>query len=206
MRWQLFEAIGNLRFKLWTDFSALRRTVSDTYWFSLLSHIFFAVILLSQTLFGIFPVSGLRHGDSSQLSFKYKSILFIYTLLVQCGIVLMFTTSIYKQLNSRIEYTKVGTSCKFNKHAKLIYLMIRFHLSFAVKFIFFFLNFLVYFNFTMVARKWPKFVSHWENAERQLTELRVIQLQDIRVKRRIKKIFIGTMFLAFSKYTFLLPV
>lgn len=59
-------------------------------------------------MFGIFPVGGLRHRDSTRLSFKVKSFCFIYSMLVQCGIALMFTTSIYKQLNSRIEYTKVG--------------------------------------------------------------------------------------------------
>lgn len=59
-------------------------------------------------IFGIFPVTGLRHRDSSRLSFKLRSFAFIYSLLVQCGMAIMFSTSIYKQLNSRIEYTKVG--------------------------------------------------------------------------------------------------
>ncbi|CRK99526.1 CLUMA_CG012845, isoform A [Clunio marinus] len=66
------------------------------------------VLLLSQAMFGIFPICGLRHLNSAQLSFKYRSFSFIYSMLIQCGIVLMFTTSIYKQLNSRIEYSKAG--------------------------------------------------------------------------------------------------
>lgn len=70
--------------------------------------------------------------------------------------------------------------------------------SLAVKFVFFFLNFLVYFNFTMVARKWPQYVSHWENAERKLMELQVMQHQDVRLRRRVKTIFVFIMFLAFS--------
>lgn len=69
----------------------------------------------------------------------------------------------------------------------------------AVKFVFFFLNFLVYFNFTMVARKWPQYVSHWENAERKLMELQVMQHQDVRLKRQVRTIFIFIMFLAFSE-------
>lgn len=72
--------------------------------------------------------------------------------------------------------------------------------SLAVKFVFFFLNFLVYFNFTMVARKWPQYVSHWENAERKLMELQVMQHQDVRLRRRVKTIFVLIMFLAFSNF------
>lgn len=76
--------------------------------FRLLSFILFKVILIPQMCFGIFPVDGLRHRSSSRLSFNLKSFCFIYSTLVQCGIVLMFTTSIFKQLNSRIEYSKIG--------------------------------------------------------------------------------------------------
>lgn len=72
---------------------------------------FFSVekdILASQLVFGIFPVSGLRQNNSSELSFNLKSIQFISCALVQCGIAVMFSTSIFNQLNSQIEYTKVG--------------------------------------------------------------------------------------------------
>lgn len=67
-----------------------------------------------------------------------------------------------------------------------------------VKFIFFFLNFLVYFNFTLVARGWPKFVHRWESTERKLMELRVMQHQDIKLNRRIRTAFVVIMVLAFS--------
>jgi hypothetical protein len=77
-----------------------------------------------------------------------------------------------------------------------------FFIRFTVKLVFFFLNFLVYFNFTLVARKWPEYVTHWENAERKLLELQVMQHQDVKVNRRIKKIFVFIMFLAFSKFAF----
>lgn len=73
--------------------------------------------------------------------------------------------------------------------------------SSAVKFIFFFLNFLVYVNFTIVAKKWPQYVNHWENAERKLMELQVMQYQDGKMKERIKRIVVIIMFLAFSDYT-----
>lgn len=59
-------------------------------------------------IFGIFPVSGLRQKNSTKLSFNVKSIQFISCFLVQFGIAIMFSTSIFKQLNSQIEYTKVG--------------------------------------------------------------------------------------------------
>lgn len=75
-----------------------------------------------------------------------------------------------------------------------------FLISFTVKLVFFFLNFLVYFNFTMVAKKWPEYVTHWENAERKLLELQVMQYQDVKVRRRITRIFVFIMFLAFSKF------
>lgn len=74
----------------------------------ILLHLNSPVILTSQVIFGIFPVGGLRNRDSSRLSFRVKSICFAYSALIQCGIALMFTTSIFKQLNSQIEYTKVG--------------------------------------------------------------------------------------------------
>lgn len=107
----------------------------------------------------------------------------------------MFTTSIYKQLNSRIEYTKVG-----KRQIRLsIYHEIDDSPSFiSVKFVFFFLNFLVYLNFTLVARGWPKFILSWENAERKLMELQVMQHQDIKLRRRIKTVFFVIMFFAFS--------
>lgn len=72
-------------------------------------------------------------------------------------------------------------------------------ISFSVKFIFFFLNFLVYFNFTMVAKHWPGYVAKWEVAERKLMELKVMQKQDLNLKRRIKIIIVVIMVLAFSK-------
>jgi hypothetical protein len=71
---------------------------------------------------------------------------------------------------------------------------------FTVKFIFFFLNFLVYFNFMMVARKWPQYVNHWENAERKFMELQILQYQNLKLKRRIQKIFVLVTLVAFSEY------
>jgi hypothetical protein len=71
---------------------------------------------------------------------------------------------------------------------------------FTVKFIFFFLNFLVYFNFMLVARKWPQYVNHWENAERKFMELQILQYQNLRLKPRIQKIFVLVTLVAFSKY------
>lgn len=120
--WQHSAARQNRKSKSSTAFTIWQESVSDSreWWrafiFKLLiflSHSFFSafkVILLSQTLFGVFPVCGLRHRNSSRLSFKWRSLSFLYSVLVQGGIALMFTTSIYKQLNSRIEYTKVGKS------------------------------------------------------------------------------------------------
>lgn len=52
----------------------------------------------------------------------------------------------------------------------------------------------------LVARKWPKYVNHWENAERKLMELRVMQFQDSKVKQRIKKVFVFIMLLAVSEF------
>lgn len=77
----------------------------------------FAVIATAQ-IFGLFPVSGILHKDSSQLSFKFKSFRFIYSIIIQLGIALMFVTSIYKQLSNRIEYTKVGKEVYFYFYKK----------------------------------------------------------------------------------------
>lgn len=152
------------------------------------------VILISQMFFGIFPVGGLRHRRSSHLSFKLNSFFFIYSTLVQCGIILLFSTSIYKQLNSRIEYSKIGKQNIFPRDS-LKYQQF----SSSVKFIFFLLNFLVYLNFTLVARKWPQFVFHCESSERKLLELQVMQHQDVGVKRRVKTVLVVVMVMAFSK-------
>lgn len=75
-------------------------------------------------------------------------------------------------------------------------------ISISVKFIFFFLNFLLYFNFTLVAKQWPRFVSQWELAERKLMELQVMQKQDVNLKRRIKVIIVFIMIVALSKPLF----
>lgn len=156
------------------------------------------VILISQIIFGIFPVDGLRQQSSSHLSFKLKSFFFAYSTLVQCGIALMFSTSIYKQLNGRIEYSKIGEELKRRRSHHISWLFPIFT-GFTVKFVFFILNFLVYFNFTMVAKKWPEYVFHWEKSERKLMELGVMQNQESGLKRRIKTVFIIIMVLAFSK-------
>lgn len=71
---------------------------------------------------------------------------------------------------------------------------------FVVKFIFFFLNFLVYFNFMLVARKWPNYVVQWENAERKFMELQILQYQNMKVKQRIKKILVFVTLVAFSEF------
>jgi hypothetical protein len=68
-----------------------------------------------------------------------------------------------------------------------------------VKFVFFFLNFLVYVNFTMVARKWPLYVRQWERAELKLFELHIMQYRDQQVRRKIWKIAIVIMSLAFGE-------
>lgn len=73
---------------------------------------------------------------------------------------------------------------------------------FSVKFVFFFLNFLVYLNFTIVARKWPQYVKHWERAEQKLLELHIMQQQNQQVQRKIWKIAIVIMFLALSKFSY----
>lgn len=182
--------------------SSITNQNSSSFFFS---SSFPTVIFISQILFGIFPICGLRHYNSTRLSFKFKSFAFVYTILVQCGIAFMFTISIYKQLNSHIEYTKVGErivilisydACRLQTHQ----LYIAHFLS--VKFVFFFLNFLVYLNFTLIASRWPKFVSHWENSEQKFLELRLIKHQDGNLKRKLKKIFILIMFLAFSKFSY----
>lgn len=179
------------------------------------SHSHVAVLLISQLLFGVFPLMGLKHvKTSSKLKFSFKSFQFVYSAIIQCGMVLMFLTSIYNQLSNHIEYTKVG---KFNKNSIACYhfdfwlpiclLLINYksnflrnaNLSSTVKFIFFFLNFLVYFNFTMVARKWPDYVLSFERAERKLMEFHVMQLQDIQLKQKIRRIFVIIMSLAFGE-------
>jgi hypothetical protein len=68
--------------------------------------------------------------------------------------------------------------------------------------VFFFLNFLVYTNFTIVARKWPQYVKHWERAEQKLLELHVMQQQDQQVQRKIWKIAIVIMALASGKFPY----
>jgi DNA-binding transcriptional regulator/RsmH inhibitor MraZ len=68
--------------------------------------------------------------------------------------------------------------------------------------VFFFLNFLVYVNFTIVARKWPQYVKHWERAEQKLLELHVMQQQDQQVQRKIWKVAIVIMVLALSKFPY----
>lgn len=111
-------------------------------------------------------------------------------MMIQICIAFMFSTSIYKQLNSKIEYTKVG---------KFINTIGIFCTTFClVKFVFFFLNFLVYVNFTMVAKKWTFYVQQWEQAELKLFELRIMQYSDQQVKRKIWKIAIIIMLLAFG--------
>lgn len=113
--------INNQKFRLWTDFTAwlgnVRTNAANSYFiwkqFSFPISLSKKVILASQLVFGIFPVSGLRHKNSSQLSFKMTTFSFFFSSLVQCGIVVMFSASIFKQLNSRIEYTKVGKSSDF---------------------------------------------------------------------------------------------
>lgn len=72
----------------------------------------------------------------------------------------------------------------------------------SVKFVFFFLNFLVYMNFTLVARKWPQYVNHWERAEQKLLELHIMQHQNQQVQKKIRKIAIAIMFLALSKFPY----
>lgn len=211
-RWQRFAGIRRQRFRLWMGSTIWREDVSYIKaWemFSAFSNFLFLslkVIFTSQMIFGIFPVCGLRQRSSSQLSFKLKSFSFVFSTLVQCGIALMFTTSIYKQLNSRIEYTKVGKSPAIPSDWWALNQpnddLLRF--LFTVKFIFLFLNFLVYFNFTIVASKWPQFVIKWENAERKLMELQVMQHQDAQIKRRIKRILLSIMLMAFSNLLFLL--
>lgn len=111
----------------------------------------------------------------------------------------MFSTSIYKQLNSRIEYTKVGNFCFIQIWQSINELLL---VLFAVKFIFFFLNFLVYFNFMLVSRKWPGYVVQWENAERKFMELQILQYQNMKVKQRIKKILVFVTLVAFSELKF----
>jgi len=71
----------------------------------------------------------------------------------------------------------------------------------AVKFIFFFLNFLVYFNFTLVAGRWQKYVRHWESAERQFQDMRVMQHQSKQLQKRITRIAVVVMFFAFSEFS-----
>lgn len=68
-----------------------------------------------------------------------------------------------------------------------------------VKFVFFFLNYLVYLNFTIVASKWSLYVKKWERAEAKLFELHIMQYRDQQVRRKIWKIAIVIMSLAFGK-------
>jgi hypothetical protein len=51
----------------------------------------------------------------------------------------------------------------------------------------------------LVAHKWPEYVHHNEQAERKLMELHVMQLQDVKIKARVRRVFIIIMTLAFSK-------
>lgn len=159
---------------------------------------FFKVILAAQIVFGIFPVRGLRHSTSDHLEFSIRSFSFIYSMAVQLCIIFVFSTSIYKQLNSKMVYTKVGNfhviSCTFSCNSTEDLFVL------SVKFVFFFLNFLVYFNFTIVARKWPQYVRHWERAEQKLLELHIMQHQDQQVQKKIWKIAIVIMVLALSKF------
>lgn len=172
--------------------------------FSFLSS--FAVIATAQ-IFGLFPVSGILHKDSSQLSFKFKSFRFIYSITIQLGIAFMFVTSIYKQLSNRIEYTKVGKEVYKENYSNLKHLLRLYFYTFfclfpfAVKLIFFLLNFLVYSNFVLVARQWPTFVKFWENAEQKLTKLHFYEKKSHVQRFRIKRICIFIMFLAFSECT-----
>lgn len=78
---------------------------------------------------------------------------------------------------------------------------------FTVKFFFFFLNFLVYLNFSMVARRWSEYVLSFERAERKLMEFHVMQLQDIKAREKVWRVFVIIMILAFgelaSKFSFI---
>lgn len=66
-------------------------------------------VMCTAQIFGLFGgVSGITHKDSSRLKFKIKSLHFLYSLIVQIGIAIMFITSGYKQLKNRIEYSKFG--------------------------------------------------------------------------------------------------
>lgn len=124
----------------------------------------------------------------------------------------MFVTSIYKQLSNRIEYTKVGKEVFFiyifilkndknYSNLKHLSLVLLFAFAFAVKLIFFLLNFLVYSNFVLVARQWPTFVKFWESAEQKLAKLHFYEKKSHVQRFRIQRICIFIMLLAFSKYT-----
>lgn len=58
----------------------------------------------------------------------------------------------------------------------------------------------MYLNFTIIAKKWSRYVSHWESAERKLMKLQIIYHHDLGVKRKIKNILIAIFFLALSKF------
>lgn len=154
---------------------------------------------MSQTVFAIFPVCGLRQLDSERLMFSVKSFPFIYSMIIQVCIAFMFSTSIYKQLNGKIEYTKVGKLSSFLDFLRITIIPFLLLLLHTVKFVFFFLNFLVYVNFTIVARKWPLFVRRWEHAESKLFELQIMQQRDQQVRRKIWRIAIVIMLLAFGE-------
>jgi hypothetical protein len=86
----------------------------------------FTVISVSQTIFGIFPISGFWHANSDRLSFTFTSFAFLYSMAIQLSIAFMFSTSVYKQLNSKIVYTKVG---KYHRHHSPISLIKSSHLQ-----------------------------------------------------------------------------
>jgi Trehalose receptor len=54
----------------------------------------------------------------------------------------------------------------------------------------------------LVARKWPQYVHHWENAEQKLSELQVMQYQASKVKQRIRRVLLFVVFVAFSKFVY----
>lgn len=111
----IFNGFYNLtrkcEYEFWSVFWSLKRTFAFHFTLEqielILTHV--QVLLISQLLFGVFPLMGLKHvKTSSKLKFSFRSFQFVYSAIIQCGMIVMFSTSIYNQLRNHIEYTKVG--------------------------------------------------------------------------------------------------